>query len=63
MLAHLRTEAYPGYRRHFYPPQQTEKSAISFENNLKLIEQSKAELNHDLEIALKGSGKLDSLNG
>jgi predicted amidohydrolase len=55
MLAHLRTEAYPTYRRHVYPPQETEISAISFENNLKLIEQAKAELANAVEVPLKDS--------
>jgi formamidase len=32
MLAHLRTEAYPVYRRHLYPPEGA-KGALSYEEN------------------------------
>ena len=42
MPAHLRTEAYPVYQRHQYPPQPS--GTISFERNNELIEEAKARL-------------------
>src|ERR1043165_3171302 len=39
MLAHLRTEAYPVYQRHQYPPPSTEP--ISYEVNNQLIDDAK----------------------
>jgi hypothetical protein len=47
MLAHLRTEAYPLYREHVYPPRLTneaESSAISYERNNELIDEAKRRL-------------------
>ena len=46
MLAHLRTEAYPVYRRHIYPPalEGGEAAALSYERNNLLIDESKREL-------------------
>jgi len=44
MLAHLRSEAYPVYRRHRYPPEATPPGELSFERNNELIDRSKAEL-------------------
>ena len=45
MLAHLRTEAYPVYKHHFYPPVKPgPKPDLSYEGNIELIEQSKREL-------------------
>ena len=43
MLAHLRTEAYPVYRQHFYPPMLPELNdeGLSYERNKDLIERSK----------------------
>lgn len=43
VLAHLRTEAYPVYRRHVYPPSiGTDGSrSLSYEGNNELIEESK----------------------
>lgn len=40
MLAHLRTEAYPMYAIHRYPP-RTARGAPSYEENVQLIEESK----------------------
>jgi hypothetical protein len=40
MLAHLRTEAYPVYSQHRYPPAATRE--LSFERNLALIDEAKA---------------------
>lgn len=47
MLAHLRTEAYPVYRKHFYPPQSenNQEQLLSFEKNIELIETSKEKNN------------------
>jgi formamidase len=48
MLAHLRTEAYPVYNSHRYPPQLDEQTAnLSYERNNELIEKSKRELSDD----------------
>lgn len=43
MLAHLRTEAYPVYRTHVYPPDEgpREMPSLSFDENLRRIERSK----------------------
>jgi predicted amidohydrolase len=42
MLAHLRTEAYPVYSRHRYPPlRRSDDGALSYERNLELIEEAK----------------------
>jgi hypothetical protein len=43
MLAHLRTEAYPVYRRRIYPPEadRTEASALSYEANNARIDAAK----------------------
>jgi hypothetical protein len=45
MPAHLRTEAYPVYARHQYPPQQVDRSApdqFSYERNNCLIDEAKS---------------------
>jgi hypothetical protein len=42
MLAHLRTEAYPVYGAHLFPPVQHAGAPLSYEENLKRIEQAKA---------------------
>ena len=45
MLAHLRTEAYPVYGRHFYPPRLGGEAAPhSYERNNELIDESKRRL-------------------
>ena len=47
MLAHLRTEAYPVYREHIYPPRAPRTEAappLSFEENTRLIDESKSRL-------------------
>ncbi|HYE16532.1 MAG TPA: hypothetical protein VD968_18990 [Pyrinomonadaceae bacterium] len=43
MLAHLRTEAYPVYRRHTYPPRLdgTPDAPHSYERNNLLIDEAK----------------------
>lgn len=41
LLAHLRTEAYPVYGKHVYPPQIDRGEELSYENNNKLIEAAK----------------------
>lgn len=40
-LSHLRTEAYPAYQKHVYPPESANRDELSFELNNALIEQSK----------------------
>jgi predicted amidohydrolase len=44
MLAHLRTEAYPVYREHRYPPSRTPAEKLTFERNNELIDEAKARL-------------------
>ena len=46
MLAHLRTQAYPIYQKHIYPPDlgKDKASSLSFEKNLELIDEAKKEL-------------------
>ena len=41
MLAHLRTEAYPVYGTHVYPPIARAASALSYEENLNRIATAK----------------------
>ncbi|HEX9928318.1 MAG TPA: nitrilase-related carbon-nitrogen hydrolase, partial [Pyrinomonadaceae bacterium] len=46
MLAHLRTEAYPVYQKHFYPPKTEETSGetLSYELNNDLIDEAKRQI-------------------
>ena len=45
MLSHLRTEAYPVYQRHQYPPKTgTESAELSYERNNQLIDEAKQQL-------------------
>jgi len=45
MAAHLRTEAYPVYQRHQYPPTLAgETEDLSYEQNNRLIDEAKARL-------------------
>jgi carbon-nitrogen hydrolase len=44
MLAHLRTEAYPVYRRHIYPPSDVKSADISYEENNRRIDEAKRSL-------------------
>jgi len=41
MLAHLRTEAYPVYTQHRYPPAGHDPAGASYEQNVELIRQAK----------------------
>jgi hypothetical protein len=43
MLAHLRTEAYPVYSEHVYPPRHEGDAGapLSYETNNELIEEAK----------------------
>ena len=41
LLAHLRTEAYPVYGTHIYPPQMQDDAPLSYERNNELIEAAK----------------------
>jgi hypothetical protein len=48
MLAHLRTEAYPIYQQHQYPPKVGDHSApISYERNNQMIDEAKRRLGTD----------------
>jgi hypothetical protein len=42
MLAHLRTDAYPVYSIHQYPPRAA-CAPLSYEENLRLIDEAKRE--------------------
>jgi hypothetical protein len=46
MLAHLRTEAYPVYGRHQYPPNLNDAAAspVTYERNNRLIDKAKTNL-------------------
>jgi hypothetical protein len=44
MLAHLRTEAYPAYRAHQYPPEGAKPESISYEENNARIDAAKKTL-------------------
>lgn len=46
MLAHLRTEAYPVYQKHFYPPkpEETAGKTLSYELNNDLIDEAKRQI-------------------
>ena len=52
MLAHLRTEAYPVYLEHRYPPSPS--GQLSYERNLELIDEAKRS---DLPFAVARGGK------
>jgi hypothetical protein len=42
MMAHLRTEAYPVYSSHVYPPKLADEDApLSYERNVRLIDEAK----------------------
>ncbi len=41
MLVHLRTEAYPVYAKHQYPPVSEPRAALSYERNNQLIDEAK----------------------
>ena len=49
MLAHLRPDAYPVYQRAQYPPPPRTASALSYEENVRLIERAKEELQRGTE--------------
>ena len=44
MLAHLRTEAYPAYRAHQYPPAEAHAAALSYDANNAWIDAAKKRL-------------------
>jgi hypothetical protein len=41
MLAHLRTEAYPLYGLHVYPPEPGGAATLSFEENVRRIDRAR----------------------
>ena len=47
MLAHLRTEAYPVYGRHIYPPAPGDPASLSYEENNDRIDAAKRALGED----------------
>ena len=51
MLAHLRTEAYPVYARHQYPPAGHDPSAASYDRDVEAICQAK----RDAEVVARTS--------
>jgi formamidase len=63
MLAHLRTEAYPVYGTHRYPPREAETDsppALSYETNLARIDEAKASFARD---ALQSSPSVPIVSG
>ena len=44
MLAHLRTEAYDVYAPHAYPPRTRRAAVLSYEDNVRLIEEAKQQV-------------------
>jgi len=44
MLAQLRTEAYPVYQQHQYPPRIADNAPLSYESNNRLIDEAKVRL-------------------
>ena len=52
MLAHLRTEAYPVYARHQYPPAGHQPAPASYERNVELIRDAKnaVERTHEADV-------------
>jgi hypothetical protein len=64
MLAHLRTEAYPVYNSHLYPPRAGEGDAPhSYERNNELIEESKRRLGEPAQDAGAVGAERNSLTG
>ena len=56
MLAHLRTEAYPVYQKHVYPPWYDAQN-LSYESNCELIEEVKKDIS-DSKLSVKQERKL-----
>lgn len=56
MPAHLRADAYPVYRRAQYPPAPRTARALSYEENVRLIEYAKERLQHDARPATRPAG-------
>jgi formamidase len=52
MLAHLRTEAYPVYASHYYPPAAS--AQLSYERNVELIESAKQRLDVPAPSGVEG---------
>jgi hypothetical protein len=52
MTTLLRTEAYPVYARHRYPPAGHDAAVASYERNVELIRQAKrdAEVDHGAHV-------------
>jgi len=46
MLAHLRTEAYPLYKRVAYPPREDDRVPLSYDENIRRIERAKRAISH-----------------
>ncbi len=52
-LAHLRTEAYPVYGKHFYPPENTQQRMLTYEENIELIDEVKKRIEDNCLVVLK----------
>jgi predicted amidohydrolase len=55
MLSHLRTEAYPVYQSHQYPP--VHERALSFESNNELIETAKQQFNDRVRVMSEAAAR------
>src|SRR5258708_36932 len=65
MLAHLRTEAYPVYAQHAYPPATAAPGSLSFEVNQELINRAKREREASIaeqEVSRSGGVVLEEQN-
>src|SRR6476660_1517749 len=64
MLAHLRTEAYPVYAKHQYPPATGDEPGLSYERNNALIDQAKADVSSlTLTTDASACGPSEALEG
>ena len=62
MLAHLRTEAYPVYRQHQYPPNIPDDGVGDYERNNLLIDEAKGKLDEFSRIS-RGRARLSNDGG
>lgn len=65
MLAHLRTEAYPIYRQHIYPPHTfaPQPESLSYERNNELIERAKQDVKEKQDVKDLVDANIETLVG